>query len=63
MKILLRIQKIPGARGQAIVEFSLVLMVLVVVLVGVLEGIPVPGVVGGPTVGGLDVLVLKVSRS
>ena len=37
MKILLRIQKVPGARGQAIVEFSLVLMVLVVVLVGILE--------------------------
>ena len=37
--------------------------VAVAVAVGVLEGIPVPGVVGGPTVGGLDVLVLKVSRS
>jgi Flp pilus assembly protein TadG len=37
MKILLRIQKVPGARGQAIVEFSLVLMILLVVMVGILE--------------------------
>ena len=37
MKIPLQIQKMPGARGQAIVEFALVLMVLMVVLVGILE--------------------------
>ena len=37
--------------------------VAVAVAVGVLEGITVPGVGEGPTVGGLDVLVLKVSRS
>lgn len=37
MKILLRIQKVPGARAQAIVEFALVLMILMVVLVGILE--------------------------
>ena len=37
MKISLPIQKVPGARGQAIVEFSLVLMILMVVLVGILE--------------------------
>jgi Flp pilus assembly protein TadG len=37
MKIPLQIQKVPGARGQAIVEFALVLMILMVVLVGILE--------------------------
>ena len=37
MKISLNLQKTSGARGQAIVEFALVLMILMVVLVGILE--------------------------
>jgi Flp pilus assembly protein TadG len=37
MKISLQIQKMPRARGQAIVEFALVLMILMVMLVGILE--------------------------
>lgn len=37
MKISLQIQKMPRVRGQAIVEFALVLMILMVVLVGILE--------------------------
>ena len=37
MKIPSKLQKAPGARGQAIVEFSLVLMILLVILVGILE--------------------------
>jgi Flp pilus assembly protein TadG len=37
MKIPLQMKKVPGARGQAIVEFALVLMILMMVLVGILE--------------------------
>ena len=37
MNIPFRIQKAPGARAQAIVEFALVLMILLVLLVGILE--------------------------
>jgi Flp pilus assembly protein TadG len=37
MKISLNLQKTSGARGQAIVEFALVLMILMMVLVGILE--------------------------
>ena len=37
MKISLQMQKMPRVRGQAIVEFALVLMILMVVLVGILE--------------------------
>lgn len=37
MKIPFRIQKVTGARAQAIVEFALVLMILMVMLVGILE--------------------------
>jgi Flp pilus assembly protein TadG len=37
MKISLQIQKMSRARGQAIVEFALVLMILMVMLVGILE--------------------------
>jgi Flp pilus assembly protein TadG len=37
MKISLNLQKMSGARGQAIVEFALVLMILMMVLVGILE--------------------------
>jgi Flp pilus assembly protein TadG len=37
MKIPFRIQKAPGARAQAIVEFAIVLMVLLMIVVGILE--------------------------
>jgi Flp pilus assembly protein TadG len=37
MKISFQIQKVPGARAQAMVEFALVLMILMVVLVGIVE--------------------------
>lgn len=37
MKISFQLQKLPGTRAQAMVEFALVLMILMVVLVGILE--------------------------
>src|SRR5215210_5246596 len=37
MKNSFPLQKLPGARAQAMVEFALVLMILLVVLVGILE--------------------------
>ena len=37
MKISFQTQKVPGARAQAMVEFALVLMILMMILVGILE--------------------------